>query len=181
MSGLIAGLAGAGGAANQAGSYYTNAMNNEVNAAGSPAATDFARLQMAQLRPEISAQNNQLLGQLAATGLAGSGAGRSLGGQVASNEASTLAGVTAPLYSEALNQYGAINAAEPGAQADAYNQAIQSLYSGIGGLGSAVGYGLGPGWLSKLINPGSGGSPDSAGPNGYSGQPYSDNPYSNVG
>lgn len=179
VSGLISGLAGAGGAANQAGSYYQNALNQEINAAGSPAATDFARLQMATLRPEISSQNDQLLGTLAATGLGGSGAGRSLGGNVASNEASTLAGVTAPLYQDAMNTYGSIDAAMPGAQNQAYQNAIQQFYQAISMAGQAAA-GIPPN--AGAPNYGNfAGSPDSAGPNGYSGQPYSDNPYSNVG
>jgi len=133
-------------------------MQNEINAAGSPAATDFARLQMATLRPEITAQNNQLLGTLAATGLAGSGAGRSLGGNVASNEASTLAGVTAPLYQDAMNAYGNINAAMPGAQNQAYQDAIQQFYQAISMAGQAAAgippsAGSGPG---PSVTPGAG-------------------------
>jgi hypothetical protein len=172
MSSLIAGLAGAGGAAQNAGNYYTAAMQNEINAAGSPAATDFARLQMATLRPEITAQNNQLLGTLAATGLGGSGAGRSLGGNVASNEASTLAGVTAPLYQQALQGYSNINAQMPGAQEQAYSAAIQQFYQALSGAASTAGMFMGLPSGSPPMNY-SGGLPSSSdimGSQGYN--PY---------
>ena len=69
MSDLIAGLAGAPQAASNNQSYYTSAMNNEINAAGSPAATDFLRLQNAALRPEFASNDAQLTSSLAATGL----------------------------------------------------------------------------------------------------------------
>lgn len=138
MSQLIGGLAGAGTAANNAGSYYNDAMQREIDAAGSPAAKDFARLQMAQLRPEFNTQNAQLASTEAAQGLVGSGQGRALGGNVASNQASTLAGVTAPLYQQALNQYGQINAEEPGAQNQAYAAAIQQFYQALSMAGQAA-------------------------------------------
>jgi hypothetical protein len=154
MSNLIAGLAGAGSAANTTGGYYQNALNNEINAAGSPAAADFARLQAAQLRPEFAQQDQQVASQAAATGLVGSGQGRSLSGNVASGQASTLAGVTAPLYQEALQGYNNINAQMPGAQVQSYNDAIQQFYQALSGAGQAIG-GVPPNFGSAPNNGGS--------------------------
>jgi hypothetical protein len=169
MSQLISGLAGAGSAANTAGGFYNDAMQREIDAAGSPAAKDFARLQMAQLRPEFAQQNANVASTLAAQGLVGSGQGRALGGNVASNQSSQLAGVTAPLYQQALNQYGQINAEEPGMQNQAYNNAIQQFYTDLSMAGQAAA-GIPPsGGSAGSVNPGA----NAAGNWEYSGAPGS--------
>jgi hypothetical protein len=171
MSDLISGLAGAGGAANTAGGFYQSALSNEINAAGSPAAADFSRLQNAALRPEFQQQQTGLTDSLAAQGIASSGAGRSAFGNLAANQASTLAGVTAPLYQDAMNTYGQIDAQMPGAQEGAYNDAIQNFYQGIGAAGSAAGdiFGLPTG------GGGGGGGYTPASQGGYSYQQGQDN------
>lgn len=154
MSGLIAGLSGAGGAANATGGYYNSAMQNLINATGSPAAQTFGRLQLAAERPAFQSSNDALAAQQAAMGLGGSGEGRALGGSVASNEAATSAGALAPLYSEALQGYSNIDAAMPGAQSAAYNQAIQDFYSALGSGAQGAGMFFG---LKGLKPPGGGG------------------------
>lgn len=138
MSQLIGQLAGAPQAASQNQQYYTNAMNSEINAAGSPAATDFLRLQDAALRPQFAAADQQVGSTEAAQGIAGSGAGRNIGGGVAANQASTLAGAAAPLYQSALNSYSGINAAAPQGDEQAYNSAIQQFYQALSGAGQAA-------------------------------------------
>lgn len=131
MSGLIAGLAGAGGAANTAGQYYQNAAGQIVDATGSPAAQTFGRLQLAAERPAFQSSNDALSAQLAAQGLGGSGAGRALGGNLAATQSGQEAGALAPLYSQALGQYGNIIGQEPGAQVSAYQNAIDNFYQAI--------------------------------------------------
>jgi hypothetical protein len=138
MSGLIAGLAGAGGAASTAGGYYQNAANELVSATGSPAAQMFSAEEMAALRPLFNQQTQGLLGTEAATGLGGSGAGRAMLGDLTANQSATLASNIAPLYSQALGEYGNIIGAMPGAQTSAYQDAINNFYQGIGGLGEAI-------------------------------------------
>ena len=136
MSGLISGLAGAGGAANRTGGYYQNAMNNEVNATGSPAAQQFAAQEQASLQPQFNTQDQTLAAKEAAMGITNSGAAKADYGNLAAGQAATLAGVEAPLYSQALGQYGQINAAMPGAQNNAYQQAIQNFYTAVSDAGS---------------------------------------------
>ena len=139
MSGIIPGLAGAGGAANTAGGYYTNAANDIVNATGSPAAATFGQLQNAQLRPQFQSAINQVGAQAAAQGITGSGSDRANLGNVTAQNAATLAGAEAPLYSQALGQYGSIIGQEPGAQNQAYQNAISQFYTGLQDAGSMIG------------------------------------------
>jgi trimeric autotransporter adhesin len=120
-------------------------MANEVNAAGSPAATDFLRLQDAALRPQFASADQQLGASEAAQGLAGSGAGRNIGGNVAASQASTLAGVAAPLYQSALNAYSGINASAPAGDEQAYQGAIDQFMQAIQSGASAFGGGFGAG------------------------------------
>lgn len=136
MSGLIAGLAGAGGAANTAGGYYQNAMNNEVNAYGSPAAKIFGREQDAALLPQFNTQNQQMIDRINALGLGGSGAGTHDLQDVTGQQSATLAGAIAPLYQQALSAYSNINSQMPGAQMNAYQNAINNFYAGLSDAGS---------------------------------------------
>jgi hypothetical protein len=145
MSGLIANLAGAGGAAQNTGNYYQNAMQNEINAAGSPAATDFIRLQNAALRPQFLAQDQQMSAGLAAQGITNSGAARANAGNLAAQQSGQIAAADAPLYQGAMNAYGQINAQMPGAQAQSYNDAIQQFYQALQGAGSAAAMAFGGG------------------------------------
>lgn len=131
MSGIISGLAGAGGAANTAGGYYTNAANQIASEYGSPAAQMFSKEYISSLQPGFEDQQRGLLGTLSALGITNSGAGKAdlsnLYGQEAAGEAAGIA----PMYQQALGQYGNIISQEPGAQNNAYQNAIQNFYAGI--------------------------------------------------
>ena len=145
MSGILGFLSGAPQAANNAGGYYQNAANNLVSAYGSPAAQTFSGEEMAALRPQFAQQNEQQLATEAATGLAGSGAGRASLGDVTAQQSAALAQNVGPLYSQALGQYGDIMQEMPGAQEQAYQGAIQDFYdalqTGASAAGAASGFG----------------------------------------
>lgn len=141
MSGLIAGLAGAGGAASNTGGYYQNAMNNLVNAYGSPAAQTFGSEETAALQPQFKIQDQNLADRLSSMGILNSGSGRNDFSQLTADQSGTLAGAIAPLYQQALGEYGSIDAAMPAAQENAYQNAINSFYNGIGSIGSFFGGG----------------------------------------
>ena len=136
MSGIIAGLAGAGGAAANTGSYYQNAMSNDLSATGSPAAQQFGQSEMQALQPQFNQQDSQLAAKESAMGITNSGAAKADYGNLAADQAAILAGKEGGLYSQALGNYGQINAAMPGAQNNAYQQAIQNFYTGISDAGS---------------------------------------------
>ena len=160
MGGLIAMLSGAPQAASTAGGYYQGAANEIANEYGSPAATQFVHEQNAALRPEFQQQSDALTSQLAGQGIASSGAGRAAFGNLAANQAATLAGAAAPLYQQGLGQYGQIIGDMPQAQTSAYQGSIQDFYGALqsaaaaaggmpslggGGPGANASYGSGPG------------------------------------
>lgn len=162
MPGIIASLSGAPGAATTAGNYYQNAANQIVSSTGSPAAQDFIGEQNAALQPQFQTQDQALKAQLAAQGITGSGAAKQGFGNLINNQQSTIAGVDAPLYSQALGQYGSIIGQEPGAQNSAYQNAIQQFYQAIQGAGSLAGAAFGvPGFGGNGAGTGSVDSPDS--------------------
>lgn len=138
MDKIVGWLSGAPGAANNAGGYYNTAMNNVVNSTGtgSPLATTFGNQEAAALQPRFDQQNQALAAKEAAMGITSSGAAKADYTQLGADQAATLAGSIAPLYSNAENQYGAINAAMPGAQNNAYQNAIQNFYQGVSDAGS---------------------------------------------
>lgn len=136
MSGLIAGLAGAPGAASNAGSYYQNAMQNEINATGSPAAQQFGAMEQQALQPRFNQQDQLLADKEASMGITNSGAAKSDYGALGADQAATLAGAISPLYGQAMGTYGQIDANMPGAQNSAYQNAISNFYTGISDLGS---------------------------------------------
>ena len=76
MSNIVAGLFGAGGAANTAGGYYQNAANQMASmyGAGSPAASTFLGEEKASMQPQWTQEDQALKAQLAAQGITGSGA-----------------------------------------------------------------------------------------------------------
>lgn len=139
MSGILGFLSGAPQAANNAGGYYQNAANQMVSAYGSPAAQMFSGEEMAALRPQFQQENQQMLGTEAATGLAGSGAGRASLGDVTAQQSGALASQVGPLYSQALGQYGDIMQEMPGAQEQAYQGAIQQFMDALSTGASAAG------------------------------------------
>lgn len=133
MDKIVGWLSGAPGAANNAGGYYNTAMNNDVNSTGtgSPLATTFGNQEAAALQPRFDQQNQALAAKEAAMGITSSGAAKADYTQLGADQAATLTGSIAPLYSNAESQYGAINAAMPGAQNNAYQNAIQNFYQGV--------------------------------------------------
>lgn len=143
MGGLIGWLAGAPQQASNAQSYYQNAANQMVNAYGSPAAQTFSREYMGAMQPQFQQLNQQTLDTEAATGLGGSGAGRAMMGDTTANEAASLAQGVAPMYQQALGQYGNIMEAMPGAQEQAYQGAISDFYNML--QSGAMAYGMSSG------------------------------------
>jgi len=131
VSGLVAGLAGAGGAADQAGSYYTDALNKLVNQYGSPAADTFSKEFISSLQPGFKQQQQGLIGQENALGIANSGAAKANLSSLYGNQSASEAQGVAPLYQEALGQYGSLLSQEPGAQNTAYANAIQNFYQAL--------------------------------------------------
>lgn len=131
MSGIIASLAGAPQAASTAGGFYSGAANQVANEYGSPAANMFSQMEMAKLQPDFQSMINQAAGQAAAMGITGSGAGRANLGNVAAQNAGTLAGAVSPLYQQGLQDYAGIIGAMPGAQTQAYQNSIQDFYQAV--------------------------------------------------
>lgn len=138
MGGLVGWLAGAPQQASTYGSYYQNAANEIANQYGSPAAQMFGKEQAASLRPQFQMQQDQLTGALAGQGIAHSGAGRAAFGNLAADQASTLAGAVAPLYQQGEQQYGGIIGAMPGAEVQGYQGAISDFYQALQAAGSAA-------------------------------------------
>lgn len=127
-------------AADQSQSYYGTALNNLINSTGSPAAQTFGAEQQAALQPRFNQQQQQLTASNAAQGITNSGSGNYNNQQLAADQSATLAGAIAPLYSQALGQYGNILGQGAGVQSNlvgqgaaannaAYGQAIQDFYS----------------------------------------------------
>jgi hypothetical protein len=136
-------------AANSAGQYYQSALGNLVNStgAGSPAAQTFGAQEQAALQPMFQQQQQQLAGREAAMGIGSSGAGRNDFSQLGADQSATLAGAIAPLYSQALGQYGqgVLNQAGEqsqiagqgaGAAQNAYGNAINQFYGAAEQAGS---------------------------------------------
>lgn len=111
-------------------------------------------------------QDSDLTAQESSEGILNSGAGRAGLNTLAGQQSDTLAGAVAPLYSEALGEYGQISGQEAGAQTGAYDQSLQDFYSAInsalGAAGAALGGGGGGGGgagdLSAVAKSGGGSS-----------------------
>lgn len=187
MQGLISGLAGAGGAANTAGSYYQNALGQLINSTGSPAASTFGAEEIAGLQPGFKQQDQNLIGTENALGIANSGAAKANLTDLAAGQSSAEAQGIAPLYSQAEQQYGNILGQEPGAQNQAYQGAINQFLQSISDAGSLAatafgggGGGAGADLASLGIGGGSGGSTAYSGTNSGNNSGSSD-PYSAYG
>jgi hypothetical protein len=167
MSGIIPGLAGAGGAANNAGNYYNQALDREVNSTTSPAANAFIATQNRALQPQFNSEDADLTSYLASKGITNSGSARSDFSDLGVGQSAAIASADAPLYQAALNQYGAINAQEPGAQESAYNDAISQFYQALQEGSSMAGAAFG------LPSAGGGGGGATAG----AGAPYGSSAY----
>lgn len=165
MSGIIPGLAGAPQAASTAGGYYQNAAQEIANQYGSPAANMFSQMAMAKLQPDFQSQINQSAAQAAAMGITGSGAGRANLGNVTAQNAATLAGSVAPFYQQGMQDYAGVIGQMPGAQNNAYQDAIQQFYQAISS-GASLAAGMPP----------MGGSPSGGGGYDPNGNYYSNTP-----
>ena len=138
-----------GGSPSQAASnvqgYYSGAANNLVNAYGSPAATTFGNEETAALQPQFTLQDQQLAASNAAQGITNSGSAKYNNSNLAGQQSAVLAGSIAPLYQQALGEYGNIESAGAGAEAGAYDQQQQNVAQGWGSLFGAVGSAFGGG------------------------------------
>lgn len=115
--------------------------------------------QSAALRPQFAQQATTLNAQLAAQGLAPSGAGRAAMGNLGGQQAAALANVTAPLYQQALGQYGSIIGQMPGAEFGAYQNAQQQFMNEVAMAGEAAA------GVPPMGMPGGSGSSGGGGPN----------------
>jgi len=138
-------------AADQSQSYYGNALKSLVNSTGtgSPAAQTFGAEQQAALQPMFQQQKDQLAGSNAAQGITNSGSGAYNNTQLAADQGATLAGAIAPLYSNALSEYGNITGQGAATQSGlvgqgaaannaAYGQSIQDFYGAAESAGTGI-------------------------------------------
>ena len=139
MTQILAWLSGAPQAANQAGSYYQNAANDVYQQYGPSATKYFTAEQNAALRPQFQQQEQQLAGTEAAQGITHSGAGIDAFGNLGAQQAGALASADAPLFSQGLQGATGIYSQMPGAQNNAYNDAIQQFYQALSMAGQAAG------------------------------------------
>jgi hypothetical protein len=172
VSGLISSLAGAPSAASNAGSYYQNAANEISGQYGSPLANRYSAMEMGALRPQMKSIMDQASAQAAATGIAGSGAGRAMLGNAAAQNAATLTGAVSPLYQQGMAESAGVIGEMPGAQNQAYQDAIQQFYQAISMAGQAAG-GMPPNAGSSNYGSFTGGPSYSSG--GYAGAPSGGN------
>lgn len=139
MSQIIAWLSGAPQAASTSGSYYDNAADKVFNQYGPSATKYFTAEQNAALRPQFQQQEQQLAGTEAAQGITHSGAGINAFGNLGAQQAGALASADAPLFSQGLQGATGIYSQMPGAQNNAYNDAIQQFYQALSMAGQAAG------------------------------------------
>lgn len=139
MSQILAWLSGAPQAANQAGSYYQNAANDVYQQYGPSATKYFTNAQDLALRPQFQDQADDLAGTEAAQGVTHSGAGVNAFGNLGAQQAGALASADSPLFSQGLQGATGIYSQMPGAQNNAYNDAIQQFYQAISMAGQAAG------------------------------------------
>ena len=130
VGGLVGDLSGANYDANQTGTYYQNALN-QFGPGGTAAADKFIPLESAALAPEFAQQNESLKAGLAASGITDSGAAKADFSDLAGEQSAALAGATAPLFQTALSGYSNTLSSEPGAQSEAYGNAINQFYSAL--------------------------------------------------
>jgi len=136
VSQILGFLSGAPQAANQAGSYYQNAANDVYQQYGPSATKYFTAQQNPALRPQFQQQEQQLAGTEAAQGITHSGAGINAFGNLGAQQAGALASADAPLFSQGLQGATGIYSQMPGAQNNAYQDAIQQFYQALNSAGS---------------------------------------------
>lgn len=171
-------------ASNESGGYYTDALNKLISStgSGSPAAQTFGAEQQAALQPMFQQQRDQLAGSNAAQGITNSGSGSYNNTQLSADQGATLANAIAPLYSQALGQYGNIAGQQAGTQSglvgqgataanNSYGQAIQDFYGAASTAATGLpisGGGSSPGLPAAYTNYAQGST-----------NPYYSNPYQN--
>ena len=131
LGGLMGILSGADYNSNKVGDFYNQALGKLLDSTGSPAAQQFGAEEMASLQPMFNKQNQALAAKEAAMGITNSGAAKADFGDLGAQQSATLAGAVAPLYQSAIGQYGNIVGAEPGAQANAYQTALNNFQQAI--------------------------------------------------
>jgi hypothetical protein len=132
-------------AANASNAGYTDAEGKLIDATGSPAAAQFAALQAQGLAPAFAQQQAALPGELAASGLTGSGAGVNALGLLNSGQSAALAQADAPLYANAESQYGNLLGAGAGANtniaAAGAGATANQIAAGANAAGNFIGQG----------------------------------------
>jgi|HubBroStandDraft_4_1064222.scaffolds.fasta_scaffold00042_48 hypothetical protein len=136
MTQLLGWLSGAPSAANNTGSYYTNAANDIYNLYGPSATSTFTKEQNRALQNQFQTQDQQMVDSLAAKGLAGSGAGQYNFGNLGAQQSGVIAGADAPLFSQGLAGAAGVYSQMPSAQANSYQDAINNFYQAISAAGS---------------------------------------------
>lgn len=156
---LVDWLSGAPGAANTAGSYYQNAANDIYSLYGPSATKYFTNEQNLALRPQFNQQAQNLSGIEAAQGITHSGAGRANYGTLGVGQAGATASADAPLFSQGLAGATGVYSQMPGAQVNAYQDAINNFYQALSAAGSAAA-GVPPTGLSGSAPPADTGAPN---------------------
>ena len=150
---------GAPQAASTAGGFYQGAANQVANEYGSPTANMFSQMEMAKLQTKFSADDRSAQRKQRRKD-AGSGAGRANLGNVAAQNAGTLAGAVSPLYQQGLGDYAGILSQMPGAQEGAYQGSVQDFLSMVqtaamaaGGAAAGGAFSGGGGGGGSMIQP----------------------------
>jgi hypothetical protein len=167
LGGLVSGLSGADYNAGKVGGYYNDAAGKLVDSTGSPAAQTFGAEEQAALKPQFKAQDQALSAKEAAMGITNSGAGKADFSNLQGAQSATLAGTEAPLYSQALGEYGNIEGQGAGAQAGAYNQSLATFYNMLSQYTGGQGNVAQPAPVPSDANPYSGIPTSSASSNPY--------------
>ena len=143
FSQLLGFLAGAPQAANTAGNYYNQALDEAQGIGSGSLASTYGGEEKAALQPDFKAEDQSLGASLAAQGITNSGAAKAAYGNLAAGQSGKLAGALAPFYSQAEGIAGNIHGQRPGAQVGAYNDAISQFMTAASD--AAGGYGAGGG------------------------------------
>ena len=98
-----------------------------------------------------NSRKRQLAGTEAAQGITHSGAGINAFGNLGAQQAGALASADAPLFSQGLQGATGIYSEMPGAQNNAYNDAIQQFYQALQTGASAFAGGFGGGGSKAAI------------------------------
>ncbi len=116
-------------------------MNSIVNSTGSPAAEQFGKQMQASDQAMFKQQNQNLAAKESAMGITSSGAAKADFTDLAAQQSGVLAGQVAPLYLDALNQYGNIAgqgaAAESGGYNSAHQAALDQFYKSLNSAAAA--------------------------------------------